>query len=324
MSGKVATGTMLRTSLDNTLRFVYYHLNLGVDHMFLYFDNKNDPAIETLECIPKVTCVRCDDAFWKDIPHTFTRDVHKRQSVCLMRAFRKVKAMPGFEWLFHIDSDELMYFPDGLHETLSKTPNGANTFRLFPLEAVCENMYPEHAFEDSTFFKRRELNKSVRDALEKRLKEKHPELFCNRLLRGHIYGKSAVRLSSCPQDITCHEPIFTDEVPKIEYYDPNSFILHYESNSFDDWKNKMDRWRVKDPAEQELTLRMKALMPQIDKVKEAYNSYYGDDLTKALEDIYCDFYCCTDDQKLDMLDLGLAVDLHIDQTMFNIPTAYSY
>lgn len=58
---KMCTVTTLMAPLNQTLSFVNYHLNIGIDHMFLFFDNPDDEAIDALKDYKRVTCFGCDD-----------------------------------------------------------------------------------------------------------------------------------------------------------------------------------------------------------------------------------------------------------------------
>ena len=40
--------------------FVNYHLNIGVDHIYLFFDDPTDAAADALARRARVTAVRCD------------------------------------------------------------------------------------------------------------------------------------------------------------------------------------------------------------------------------------------------------------------------
>ena len=55
MGEKICTSTTLKTSLKSTLDFVNYHMNIGIDHMFLFFDDPKDEAIKILLDYPSVT-----------------------------------------------------------------------------------------------------------------------------------------------------------------------------------------------------------------------------------------------------------------------------
>lgn len=59
--GRIASVTTLRAPLQETLRFVSYHRNTGVDRVILFFDDPADAAIEALRGWGGVTAIPCDD-----------------------------------------------------------------------------------------------------------------------------------------------------------------------------------------------------------------------------------------------------------------------
>ncbi len=64
--------TTIRATLADTLAFVYYHLNIGVDHHYLFFDDPDDPSINVLAREKRVTCIRCDADHWRNHAGTFS------------------------------------------------------------------------------------------------------------------------------------------------------------------------------------------------------------------------------------------------------------
>ena len=55
MKNKICTVTTGKVSLRNTLDFVNYHLNIGIDHMYMFFDDPKDVAINILSKYEDVT-----------------------------------------------------------------------------------------------------------------------------------------------------------------------------------------------------------------------------------------------------------------------------
>ena len=63
----VAVIGTFRAPLSDTMRFVNYHLNTRVDHLFLFFDDPADPAVRSLADYQDVTCIPCDATIGKRI-----------------------------------------------------------------------------------------------------------------------------------------------------------------------------------------------------------------------------------------------------------------
>jgi hypothetical protein len=61
MPAKICSATTLKSSVEQTLNFVHYHLSLGIDHLFLFFDDPYDKSIELLKDYSNVTCINGSD-----------------------------------------------------------------------------------------------------------------------------------------------------------------------------------------------------------------------------------------------------------------------
>ena len=200
--------TTLKAPPEEVFRFVNYHLNIGMDHLYLYFDDPEDVAIPLISRLPKVNCIRCDEAYWADVPETKRDSVIRRQGVNGTRALQMAREH-GLDWLFHIDIDELIYSPSGIKNILSQAPDDNDTVVLQPLEAVPEQLEAGPPFVVSCYFRAlprfRRIWPIFFQAAEWLGCKKY--FLEGRYFRGHQVGKAAVRTSAETYRINPHRPL---------------------------------------------------------------------------------------------------------------------
>ena len=132
-STRLATATLIRgASARSAANFVLYHRAVGFERVYLYFDAPHEDidAMAAAAAIEGAVVVECTDAFWRAQRTSnpfFTRaeggaddvcspsqfdagDVQSRQCAAVQDAMSRARA-GGFEWLIHLDSDELWYSP---------------------------------------------------------------------------------------------------------------------------------------------------------------------------------------------------------------------
>lgn len=143
--------------------FAAHHLRIGVDHIFLYFD---DPADATQACvagIPNVTVIPVDDEVrraWALSPlfpaleSQVKSEVMARQMLNAMDAMARARAL-GIDWLIHLDDDELLDCARPLDEILSLVQSGIGASQIVfdNSEALPERMDIDDCFKEVTLFK---------------------------------------------------------------------------------------------------------------------------------------------------------------------------
>lgn len=218
----------MRTAIVTTLRnaeatlsyFVAYHLAIGFDHLFLFFDDPNDSLFEQFNHWPDVTAIRNDSLLKKLWLRTKSatsnyafaqREVMARQ---IMNA--EVAAMLAFDmdidWLLHIDADELFY-PSGSsvkdHFNALSDQN-INVVRYLNHEAIPETPQISNFFTEVSLFKR---NRGVFDAHQN-------DVFRNQIKLPmpyfHFYdnGKSAALVTRQTRPMGVHE------------FEPGGSVIH--------------------------------------------------------------------------------------------------
>ncbi len=122
----------IRGSAPDILEFAAYHLDLGLDRMYLFLDEPNPQAFEALRAHPKIDVWVCDAAFWarrkRDRP-----DKHQvRQTANATYTYRKT----DLNWLAHIDLDEFLWPKRPVPDLLAQVPDDIPAARTRPIEAL--------------------------------------------------------------------------------------------------------------------------------------------------------------------------------------------
>jgi tetratricopeptide (TPR) repeat protein len=116
----IAIVTTLKDVETTIESFIDYHLTSGIDRLFLFFDDPNDPSIRKASKYSQVTAIKHDEqlkSLWKNLPGyhqvegQIDKEVMARQMLNVVIANR-LCLNEGIDWLLHIDSDEAFYCPD--------------------------------------------------------------------------------------------------------------------------------------------------------------------------------------------------------------------
>ena len=116
---RAAICTTLRNAGPVLDSFVAYHLAIGFERLYLFFDDPSDPDLPRASLHAAVTAIPNDARLrehWRSLPQYpeqsafIDSEVMARQ--VLNTEFAMELARPdGFNWLLHIDADELFYSP---------------------------------------------------------------------------------------------------------------------------------------------------------------------------------------------------------------------
>lgn len=146
-----------------------YHLSVGFDHLFIYFDDAAEMARLNLLArfsSDRITCIPHDDRLrtaWKRLPRTAealiahaSEEVQTRQQLNARHAMGLAVCM-GLDWLLHIDADELFH-PGACGDAASHfrqlAADGVETFCYMNYEAVPEAHGVRNPFGELSLFKR--------------------------------------------------------------------------------------------------------------------------------------------------------------------------
>jgi tetratricopeptide (TPR) repeat protein len=253
---RIAIATTLRDAALTIRSYINYHLSIGVDRFYLFFDDPDDEAINIAEQYPEVLVFRNDNSLkemwcrleiYPEHEALVNAEVMTRQILNLQVAINLAKEQ-NINWLLHIDSDEL-FFTYGIsakEHFQSMDRMGIKQVKYVNYEAVPERPDIFDCFKEVTLFKRNlsGITDNQRDMLKKI--PKIPNLFF--LFYGN--GKSAAQTSQdlSPQGV--HAFATGKDLRSMPFQSSkNPIILHYPCCGFDNfWKKYValgafsDKW----------------------------------------------------------------------------------
>ena len=195
--------------------FIDYHLSLGFDHLFLFFDDPDDPTIPIAERYTNVTIVRNDQYLHQRWEQTHLLRMNRAyagyiHSETMARQLLNVEVAiqmavdKEITWLLHIDIDELFYCPNESVRTHFEkiTALGRTHITYANHEAVVEQVSVDNYFTDVTLFKKNIATLS-RSQIEFLHRQEAFE-YGNKYFLYYSIGKSAAKVCSDLLPVTVH------------------------------------------------------------------------------------------------------------------------
>ena len=296
-NGKLCLVSTVRSTVGELLDFTHFHLNAGVDWIVLFCDDPHDPALSSLESFGGVTVVPCDDAFWRKQRIERPEIIEHRQMANANLALRWTRQF-GFNWLIHIDSDELLVADTDLREILSA--ESADVVRFPMKEAVAERESYQSRFQATLF--REPLSPAQFACLTP---EDHASLlFEDEYFRGHTASKVAVRVNSAVQSVGIHG-VTKPKLP--ESASQKITLLHFDCVGLEDWKSK---WKRRLDGSGTAAGMRPARARQLELFKQAH----GDPAAERA--IYARLHMVNEAQRQRLLALGLLSEIRCEQRKF--------
>ena len=316
MSPTICTITLCNDFLNETLYFVNHHLNIGIDHMFLFFDDPSDPAIDKLKGMDRLTCFECTPDFWKEISGKTDPDFMSRLGISGDYGVDLAR-QSGFDWAIRIDTDELIYEKQSLKQILAETPADIDCVNFQVLEALPESVHNENFFDEIKLYKvfYRSVNYNFKVKLSTRMKLHLSRVLFNirklfamlsgseylkneRYFNGHIEGKTAFRTSSNITATESHFPVSEASAKLTLDYSRDCYILHFESCNYKTWDYKWMR-RYKGSA-------LNATINETrQKVMNKFIELTNKQDNKGLEQLYKSLYLMSSQDKKILLNHGM-------------------
>jgi hypothetical protein len=187
--------------------FIRYHLGVGFDHLFLFFDDPGDSALSTARTFPpnfvtaiprdaeqrerEKQCSRYD--FLQDCLET---EVQARQELNAQIAMQRSKEL-GLRWLVHIDIDELFFTRQNSVKGHFRSLEKQNIYQMTYLnhEAVPEMNDTEDYFRTTTLFRRHHFSVPISSSGRKCMKFWEERTSHGQYMLVYDCGKSAVRVT---------------------------------------------------------------------------------------------------------------------------------
>jgi hypothetical protein len=228
---KIAIVSMVKAPLHELRIFVHYHLNIGIDEIILLFDDPQDPGLQDLSQIPRVTCIACTSEYWQSKVGE-RPDIFSRRQFTSINEGVNIAADKGCNWVVQLDSDELVKPSTDIRGILESC--SADVLRFKVLEAVSEQENYENIFT-ATLFRNESSKTKIRVA---KLLGCSRAFYQNEYFRGHTVSKVAVKLSSRIQTHGVHGPKQYDRKTTSFENTNEVALLHFDCVGFDSWNRK--------------------------------------------------------------------------------------
>lgn len=124
----------IKAPVEEILRFVAYHLDLGAAQITICLDDDNPHAKSVLDAHPKCRAIRTDRAYWKETCGYVPKKHQVRQALSASRIYNETQDL---DWLAHIDVDEFITPKTTLQNELSQVPESVGKAHLTPCESLC-------------------------------------------------------------------------------------------------------------------------------------------------------------------------------------------
>ena len=224
--GLVAT---VKAPEEELLAFVAYHLSLGANRLWLYFDDPEDPAFDRISKLPQVTATRCTNWYWAWRGGR-REPLYLRQISNALHAQSKCR----LDWLGHIDVDEYLYASRPVADILAEMPKSVPNLRVEPFEAMHDASLPDDIFTARHF----------RGPLGAQYRVLHPEIFgpmaavVSKGSLSHIIGKSFCRPRVPGMAIALHDVILNKQKLRTPFH-PELRLLHFHAQDPVGWRRAL-------------------------------------------------------------------------------------
>jgi len=328
----VCLSTTLRAPLDMTLDSVHYHLNLGVDKMYLFFDDPGDVAVERFAGEARVTVMRCDEKHWRSVglAGDEASTIENRQSANTTAALAMARAA-GHDWLIHLDGDGLICSSVPL-PTLTNVPDEIDVVLVPLMEAVPDRLDHIHPFREVRDFKTTGLKQNVwrrysfpqtqrhrsqHDPFERALR--WARRFRVRAAMGDEYFRGAtaprplIRVTDKVESVRVLGPTLAGDLTPRAMVTNHAALLHFDAYDFEVWRLKWKRRLDGTASAERMRPARRRLKRQFDVAFDA-----GDEQT--LQEMFRQWHMATWRERMVLRSLGLLRRISLDQRLFELPS----
>ncbi len=342
MKGSFGVCTLMRAQLRDTHQFINYYLNAGASHLFLFFDDPDDPAVASVSSIRGVSTIRCNAQWWQrassDAPSSIRlRDPTSLNTKIALASFTALRMATNhhLEWLLVLDSDELIFPPDEVRRQFRETPEDISVIRLPPMEASPPPTETTGAFLGSKLFKKGQRGPPPKEFLTdpwERLRETLDvrsrrtffkvlkmvarlmglgRVFHFGYFKGHVQGKSAVRIGSGVEWVRGHYPSPPD-IGQLRLRTARGlWLLHYDCQGYVQWKMKWER-RALGKVKITPSRRRSAQLDEIGRLVRDRDE-------EGLRRLFGDLYHLNSYEERVLRILGLLVEIRLPEEAFDRP-----
>ena len=238
MTARICVVATVREPVTIIESFIRYHLAIGVERLFLFFDDPHDEAIGVARGYSQVTAIPSDAALrdrqrgLRIYPSValFAHEVMARQILNVETAIELALQME-LDWIIHIDGDELFFGAAPVSQFFDCVPHAIGQISFRNFEGVPETWDVSNYFHEVTLFKRHDHllpSNSLTDYRLFRSRENY--------LLGYGNGKSAARVVAGLLLSGVHCFSTTNVHPQRVDCSGSPVILHYINCGFDAYR----------------------------------------------------------------------------------------
>lgn len=222
----------IKAPTDQVLAFVAHHLALGASHLWLFFDDPDDPAFDAVAGLSGVTATRCDAAYWQGVCKERPEAHQNRQS----RNMRRVYKLGALQWIAHLDVDEFLHASEPVADALDALPRDRILLRMAPWEALHD---PTLA---NDIFTARQFRAALKGPLHKDARVKafgpYAELLPDGVL-SHAAGKCFFQRGFDGLQPRLHGAFLDGERVKGGDFHTSLAVLHFHGEDPDRWLHNL-------------------------------------------------------------------------------------
>ena len=217
--------TTVKAPLAEVEAFVAYHLSIGAGHVWLHFDDPDDPTAAAFDGHPKITVTKCDEAYWVNLLGSRPSAHQPRQAANMKRIYDTAPV----EWLAHIDVDEFIFTDQPIGSILDQTSEWM--LRMRPWEAV----YSPQGWPvfDANLFRAPLKGKDLRQRWRQSFRQYAPALRKGAL--SHVAGKAFFRTGRDDLEPRIHGAWVNGEQLRGIPFNDQIKLLHFHAQNRADW-----------------------------------------------------------------------------------------
>lgn len=217
----------IKAPAEQILAFAAHHLMLGVDHLWLYFDEPLAQVPAPLANHPKITVTLCDEDYWQR--RGKRPEKHQvRQSRNANDAYRRTTSV----WLTHIDVDEFILAERSVADILSEVPSQTDMVQMEPFEAMHDPGLPDDIFTARYF---RGPLRTAHAALRPIALGGYETVFSDGML-SHKAGKAFFRTKVEGLSLRIHGAFQHGTRISPQNRHPEMRLLHFHAQDRDAWR----------------------------------------------------------------------------------------
>lgn len=260
----LTVAAMIRETLYTTLKFVSWYLEQGADQIVLCFDDPDDPAIEILQEMDQLRCVRVTPEFLASVGMTPDRRFVRRQNNCIQKIYHETDQ----GWFLNVDGDELLFLEGRtIKHELANTPADVRGVTFLPAEHL--NTGLSSSVSSFRLLMSRPQVREIYGDYAKAMQRRSGMV-------GHTEGKTATRVGFTEGFMRQHYLHFEDGsqiVDRTMGAADGAFLFHFLDQGYDVWCAKLP-WRLRARGfNPRLTQRLQEIMDGKDTETELRHVY---------------------------------------------------